>query len=107
MAMFVIRPSGLSSTQSRRGGKGSEFVIFGDGEDQRDFIPVGVASRQISALLELDESPSVVNIARGTSHTLNEVIKMIEDNTNRSIAVAYRERDALATYALHAWTTRC
>ncbi len=74
--------------------KGSEFVIFGDGEDQRDFIPVGVASRQISALLELDESPSVVNIARGTSHTLNEVIKMIEDNTNRSIAVAYRERRA-------------
>lgn len=74
--------------------KGSELVIFGDGEDQRDFIPVGVASRQISALLELEESPPVVNIARGTSHTLNEVIKMIEDGTNRSITVSYRERRA-------------
>jgi UDP-glucose 4-epimerase len=72
--------SGVISIFMDRSIRGSEIVIFGDGEQTRDFVYVGDVARAIVAATFVADPPtSAVNV--GTSHetTVNQLAEMVRD----------------------------
>lgn len=99
--------SGVLSRFSTAFLDGTPPVVFGDGEQTRDFTYVDNA---VIANLQACESPSATgktfNVGTGHSISLNQVLKMLEKISRRSLEVKYepsREgdiRDSLADIRL-------
>jgi nucleoside-diphosphate-sugar epimerase len=67
---------------------GDEFVMFGDGEQSRDFTYVDdvVAVTRVAATAPL-WAHRVFNVGGGSPATLNEVVALLEDLSGRSLRV--------------------
>lgn len=60
-------------------------VVFGDGEQTRDFLHVRDTARALIALAECDEAVGqMVNIGSGRETTINEVCRLVADATGRT-----------------------
>lgn len=72
---------------------GERPVIFGDGEQSRDFTYIdNVVEANLSAASAKDASGKVINIANGQQITLNELLAELKDLTGKQDVTAdYRE----------------
>lgn len=79
---------------------GGELVIFGDGEQSRDFIYVGnIVDITLRAAETPDISGMVFNAGTGRRYTLNETVKLLEKVSGRAARV--RRDPARAGDILH------
>jgi UDP-glucose 4-epimerase len=70
--------------------EGSSPVIFGDGEQTRDFTYVdNVVQANLLAMEAPDAVGKVFNVAYGESVTLNRLVELIGELTGRDLAVRY------------------
>ena len=59
---------------------GSEFFIHGSGNQKRDFVHVDDVARACVMALDIEKTePLIVNIASGTSTSVNEIAKIVEE----------------------------
>lgn len=69
----------------RQRSSGEPLTIVGDGEQRRDFTHVSdvVNANVLAAITEVDPSVfgQVFNVGTGRNHSVNEIAKMISDNT--------------------------
>lgn len=86
---------------------GEELVIFGDGEQTRDFVYVGdVARANVMALTAADNK--IMNISTGTKTSVNELVTLLEELMGSPLNVRHdapREGDILHSYLDHAKAT--
>jgi UDP-glucose 4-epimerase len=68
--------------------KGEQPVIYGDGEQTRDFVFVKDVVRACILASE-SRSTSVFNVARGESTSLNQLLKMLGKITGREVSPRY------------------
>lgn len=69
---------------------GEPFRIFGDGTSVRDYIYVGDVAAVVCDLLGANDSHRVLNIGSGIGHSVNDVIRIVESVSRRSIVVEHR-----------------
>ena len=78
-----------------RAAAGEPLVLYGDGEQVRDFTYVtDVATATIAAGMADLPSGSVFNIAGGSSSTVNNVVRLVSENLGRDIAVRRQPEQA-------------
>lgn len=72
---------------------GERPVIFGDGEQSRDFTYIdNVVAANISAASAKDAAGKVINVANGQRITLNELLAELKDLTGKqNVTAEYRE----------------
>lgn len=70
----------------------SSIEIWGNGEVVRDFIDVRDVSEGLRKLLETDVANVVLNMGSGDGKSLNEVLSILENILQRSIAVIYKDK---------------
>jgi nucleoside-diphosphate-sugar epimerase len=87
--------------------KGTEPVVFGDGEQSRDFTYVdNVVDASLRACEAHDASGKVFNVGTGARITLNQVLRLLEKICGKSIRTKYDPpragdiRDSQANIAL-------
>lgn len=69
-----------------------EFTLFGDGLQTRDFVFVkDVVSALCLLMVNENATHDVYNVATGSSHALNDVIKAFEEITGEHLNVSYAE----------------
>lgn len=70
---------------------GEPLKINGDGSQERDYVYVeDVAEAIASAILsDQEETSEIIDICSGTSASLNEIIKTIEEVTDKKVEVVY------------------
>lgn len=69
-----------------------EFTLFGDGLQTRDFVFVkDVVSALCLLMVNENATHDVYNVATGSSHVLNDVIKAFEEITGDHLNVSYAE----------------
>jgi UDP-glucose 4-epimerase len=73
--------------------EGMPPIIFGDGEQTRDFVFVSDVVRANILAAESD-AIGVFNIGQGRSVTINELAKLVIDIVNKDVAVVYDEARA-------------
>ena len=72
--------------------KGEEIIVYGDGNQTRDFIFVDdVVEALILASKAKNVAGEVFNVGRGEEHTFNEVISLLEKHTGLKAKVKYVE----------------
>jgi len=70
---------------------GKPVAVYGDGEQVRDFTYVtDVASATVAASLADLPSATVLNVAGGTSSTVNNVLHLVADNVGRDVLIDRR-----------------
>jgi UDP-glucuronate 4-epimerase len=70
---------------------GEPVVIYGDGEQVRDFTYVSdVTAATIAASVADVPAASVFNVAGGSSSTVNEVLRLVAENVGRDV-ITHRE----------------
>ncbi len=62
------------------------FEVWGDGQDYKDFIYVEDIVQGVLLALKQTNGYNLYNIASGKNYTINEILKIILDNTNYSNA---------------------
>jgi nucleoside-diphosphate-sugar epimerase len=73
--------------------KGESPVIYGDGEQSRDFTFIDNAVQaNLLAARSQDAAGRVVNVACGTRYTLNDVVSRIQELTQSSVRPTYASR---------------
>ena len=68
--------------------KGEEPIIYGNGEQRRDFIYVEDVVKALE-LAMASEKNGIYNVGTGISYSLNQVLKMIEEELNVKIKPKY------------------
>src|SRR5712675_84212 len=69
---------------------GTQPIVFGDGEQSRDFVYVGnVVEANLLACDAKDAAGLVINIGTGTRHTLNQTLESLEKITGRAATARY------------------
>ena len=92
----------------------SEFVMYGDGKIQRDFTYIEDVTTSIEKLiLQLDRMPEgcsdVTNIGGGNPVTMLQLIKTIEEVTNKKVKIRHIEQskdDMLRTEANYSYLSK-
>ena len=76
-------------------GQGRAPVVFGDGEQTRDFVYVGdVVEAILLAMTSPAASGAVLNIASGAGISLNQMLALMSDVYGRELASEYRPERA-------------
>jgi nucleoside-diphosphate-sugar epimerase len=83
-----------------REGRGIE--VYGDGSQRRDFTYVGDIVGGLCAALERAPLGETINLARGRTETLREVVETIQDLTGGELQVTYTPREAGDVRVTHA-----
>ncbi len=84
--------SGVISIFSDRAAAGKELLIFGDGEQTRDFVFVGDVSRAlVLALFAEGGDGSAANIGTGTETSVNELAAMINEFCGGKSVITHAE----------------
>ena len=65
------------------------IVIWGDGENIRDYIYIDDAINAIHKIIDYSGNERVFNVATSIGHSLNEVIEIIKRNIEKEIKVEY------------------
>ena len=73
--------------------KGEQPVIYGDGEQTRDFVSVKDVVRACSHAAE-SNSVGVFNVARGESTSLNRLVRILGEITGRDVRARYAQARA-------------
>jgi UDP-glucose 4-epimerase len=82
---------------------GKPIIVFGDGESARDFFYVSDAVAAITMALAGENARGIYNIGSGTATSLNKILTIIEEATNRKptvMNVMQRPSDAVRAIAL-------
>ncbi len=79
--------AGVISIFLERALKGKPLVVFGDGEQTRDFVYVEDVARVTADCVEKGEG--VYNIGTGKETSVNEIIEMIENVVGEEVEVVY------------------
>jgi UDP-glucose 4-epimerase len=75
-----------------RAKKNEDIVIYGDGNQVRDFVHVQDVARANLLAMNYDKSSfEIFNIASGEEITINELARMIVDLTNSKSKIVYKE----------------
>ena len=84
------RPIPVCCRGSMRRSGGTQPIVFGDGEQSRDFVYVGnVVEANLLACEAKDAAGLVINIGTGTRHTLNQTLASLEKITGRPAKARY------------------
>lgn len=67
------------------------LTIWGDGSVIRDYVHVADVANATLMALNSDQS-NTFNISSGKGYSLNEIIKLVEQNTHKKIDVIYEEK---------------
>jgi UDP-glucose 4-epimerase len=81
--------------------KGEDLVIYGDGEQTRDFIYVSDIVEALFLALKTEEMGEVFNVCTGVPTTVNELARTLRTVTKRDLHVRHSERrtgDILFSY---------
>lgn len=71
---------------------GDRITIYGDGEQIRDFTFVDDIARGNMLAGTADVAPgSVLNVSGGSSHSVNDALRLIREITGRDLDLEYRE----------------
>lgn len=65
--------------------EGREFLLYGDGENTRDFVVVSDVVAAIRLVLNRDVGSQIFNICAGQSHSVNEMISMVESLSGKEL----------------------
>jgi nucleoside-diphosphate-sugar epimerase len=69
---------------------GTQPIVFGDGEQSRDFVYVGnVVEANLLACEAREAAGQVINIGTGERHTLNQTLALLEKITGQSAKARY------------------
>lgn len=68
---------------------GGEIVIYGDGEQSRDFIHVEDVAEAVIKALTTTEACATLNIGTGTRTTINELAKLVMNVAGREVPVKH------------------
>jgi len=96
----IFSNQGLIGTLIIRSLKKEYVTIWGDGSNIRDYIPVEVLCEYIFSLFKLNLNNQVINLASGSSYSINDIIKIINEMSNEEIKINYdepRSTDSLST----------
>jgi UDP-glucose 4-epimerase len=84
--------SGVISIFIKRLIENRSIVIFGDGEQTRDFVYVGDVARTLrSAMLNVGNVPAVFNVCTGNSVSINKLVKVILSINGLMVPVVYKK----------------
>jgi len=79
-------------------------LIYGDGEQTRDFVYVGdvveALEKSMYLLLDNDSVCEIINVGRGVSHSLNELVEMINLTLGKDIRPKY-VKNPIQNYVFH------
>lgn len=81
---------------------GEEIVIYGDGEQTRDFTYVTDTVEATIKAAQSEVTGEIINIGGGAQVTVNETLKILEEITRKKARVKYIEKqrgDVLHTFA--------
>lgn len=82
--------SGVISIFAERALTGQPLIIFGDGEQSRDFVFVGdVARAVVDACLSDAAAGTVLNIGTGTESTINQLARLVLALTGGTSSIRY------------------
>jgi UDP-glucose 4-epimerase len=85
----ALRPQGFIPVAIRAAREGRPLTIWGDGTARKDFLHHSDFSRAVGQII-LRRSVGTFNLCRGESHSLRELITLIEQATGRKIATLHR-----------------
>ena len=71
--------------------EGKQLKLFGNGEQSRSFTYIDDVTELLSMCTDLN-SNCTLNVGNNKTSTLNEVIKLIEEFTNKEALIDYQER---------------
>ena len=71
--------------------KRKHVIIYGDGEDKRDFIYVGDICKIIGKTLNKKLS-IVLNIVTGNSYSIKKIVEMIKSNSQEKFIIEYKPK---------------
>ena len=73
-------------------GSDNRIVIFGDGEDRRDYVHIDNVSQIVEYGIKASNS-GILNIATGTSHSVNQIVAMISELHSEQFRVEHRHSE--------------
>jgi UDP-glucose 4-epimerase len=102
-AVTILRPSNAYGPgQAMKGGfglvrtvlehlrLGTAMEIWGDGGNVRDFVHVDDVAEACARLVSLPKDSGTYNLGSGKGHSVNEVLRMVEDVSGRLVSKTYR-----------------
>jgi UDP-glucose 4-epimerase len=66
---------------------GERFPIFGGGHNVRDYVYIEDVAQVVAGLVATDGGPRVLNVGSGRGYTISEVVRLVEQQTGRTINV--------------------
>jgi UDP-glucose 4-epimerase len=81
--------SGVISIFASRISAGESITVHGDGTQSRDFVYVQDLARILVDLVDHDDLPPIINVGKGRSETLKDLITALEHATGRTADVTY------------------
>jgi UDP-glucose 4-epimerase len=85
------RGQGVINTFISHVERGSPIELFGDGTTIRDYLYVDDLARIIVSLLDLDDSPTILNVGSGKGTSLIEIVRLVEQELDRPAKVIHHE----------------
>lgn len=74
----------------KRAIEGKPIIIFGDGNQKRDFTHVSdVVQANIKAILDNKQKSEVFNVSTGIGTTIKDLAKLIQKSSDKKIAIIY------------------
>ena len=80
--------------------KGEAPLIYGDGNQARDFIFVEDVVKAFILAMESETKSDIFNVGRGESHTLNQLVDILQKILNTSLKPAYFQ-NPIKNYVFH------
>jgi UDP-glucose 4-epimerase len=70
---------------------GERFQVFGSGQNVRDYIYVDDIAHVVAALVVQGDGPRVLNVGSGTGYTIEDLIRLVQQQTGRPIEVEFKK----------------
>lgn len=85
----IGRGQGLVAAFLGLAANGETAMIFGDGQNVRDYIHIHDVAEALHRLAAARSAPPVVNVGTGLGHSINDVLALVEKVSGSSIPVEY------------------
>lgn len=84
-------PTGVIANFIRKAEDNEPIHLYGDGQTIRDFIHVDDVARCIESMINHQTLSGTYNLGSGIGHSVNDIIQLISDLSDRTLDVKYRE----------------